>query len=115
MSVDVVYRVTIAKQHLADALGVSSSLLHIPAGLLLLLAFGLGFCGSVRRWPLSLAGVCAIQVANEILDAVQWVRWTGEVNWAEAARDAALTLCTPVMVVVALELRRGRIGPKGEF
>ena len=111
MSADVVYRVTIAKQGLADALGVSSSLLHIPAGLALLLAFGLALRGSACRWPLSLVGVCAIQGANEILDAVQWVRWTGEINWSEAARDAALTLCAPALVVAALELRRGHTGP----
>jgi hypothetical protein len=108
-----VYSVAIAKQQLADALAVSSSLLHIPAGLTLLLVLGLILRGSARRWPLSLAGVCAIQGANEILDAVQWVRWTGEINWAEAAWDAALTLCAPALLVAALEFRRGRTGCLG--
>ena len=114
MSTGLVYQVTIVKQSLADALSVSSSLLHIPAGLALFLIFGFVLRGSSRRWLLSLAGVCAIQGMNEILDAVQWVRWTGEVDWAEAARDAALTLWAPVLVVLALELRCGRIGPEGE-
>lgn len=113
MSAVVVYSVTIAKQQLADALGVSSSLLHIPVGLALLLALVLALRASARRWPLSLVGICAIQGANELFDAVQWVRWTGEVNWAEAARDATLTLCAPVLLVAALELRRGCTGPVG--
>ena len=112
MSTGLIYQVTIAKHSLANALGVSSSLLHIPAGLALLLIFGLALRGSKRRWPLSLAGICVIQGMNEILDAVQWARWTGEINWAEAARDAALTLCAPALVVAVLEFRRRRGAPQ---
>jgi hypothetical protein len=108
VSTGLVYQVTIAKQSLADALGVSSSLLHIPVGLALFLIFGFALRGSSRRWLLSLAGVCAIQGMNEISDAVQWARWTGEINWVEAAWDATLTLCAPALLVAVLEFRRGR-------
>jgi hypothetical protein len=108
------YQVIIVKQSLADALSVSSSLLHIPAGLALLLIFGLALRGSSRRWPLSLVGVCAIQGMNEILDAVQWARWTGEINWVEGVRDAVLTLCVPALVVAVLEFWRRRGASVGE-
>lgn len=54
----------------------------------------------------------AFQCLNEILDAVQWMRWTGEVNWAGAFSDVVLTVALPVLsgvLVMLLERRHLRV------
>ena len=108
MSGDLIYKVTLAKQGLADALGAHSSLLHVPVGLI---CFGL-FCavsrGSPRRALWSALMVFAVQIVNESLDAVQWVRWTGSVNWGEAALDVVLTMAAPLVWVLVSDTGRAR-------
>lgn len=106
MSGDLIYEVALAKQVLADTLCVKSSFLHVPVGLI---CFGV-FCSVFRGFPRcalwSALTVFFVQIVNECVDAMQWVRWTGSVNWAEAALDVVLTMAAPVVWVVMDDTRQ---------
>ena len=106
MSDDLIYEMTMIKQGLADALGVDSSLLHIPFGMMCLGFFYALFRDLPHRAVWSLVAVLMVQFVNEYIDAVQWIRWTGSVNWREAALDVLLTMTLPMLWVVAHGVRR---------
>ena len=114
MSDDLIYEMTMTKQGLADALGVDSSILHIPVGLLF---FGL-FCALFRVFPRcglwSALAVIVVQLINEYVDALQWLRWTGSVNWREAVVDTVLTMVLPGLLVVVDQFQ-GRNALRAEF
>lgn len=111
MSGDLVYAVTIAKQRLADAVGVDSSLLHVPVGLACFGLFWALFRGRPRGAVWSAVAVLCLQLVNECVDAVQWMRWTGAVNWREAFGDVLLTMTAPVAIVLMRGLWGGRASP----
>jgi hypothetical protein len=104
------------KEQLSGALGMGRDLLHVPAGLVIFLVLAVLF--RRRRHPLliALSGLTALQLLNEVLDAVQWHAWTGRVNWEEAIEDTALTLAMPLVITAAAWTCQGRTrahGPKG--
>ncbi|RBI87214.1 hypothetical protein DRV85_03575 [Rhodosalinus halophilus] len=74
--------------------------MHFGLAAFLLLALAL----RRRRHGLRLAwlGVFALQGANEVMDAVDWIGWTGAVHWADAAGDYALTLLWPTILVLVV-------------
>ena len=112
MMADWVYDFTLAKQGLADALGVPSSMLHVPLGFIIFVVLLRVFGATGRGAFWALLCVLFVQCFNEALDAVQWVRWTGEVNWAEALWDVLLTLALPALAACVVGLReRGRVRP----
>lgn len=77
------------KGAIADALGITQDLLHVPAGLALFLL--VAFCLRRQRSGLSIAlsVVLAVQIVNEVSDGIQWYRWTATVDWGETLRDTA--------------------------
>ena len=107
-----IYDVVMTKQALANAMGLPSSVLHVPVGLMLFSGFCLAFRGRARGMLWALVCVLALQVANEGLDAVQWVRWTGVINWHEAFGDVVLTMAAPVLVVLVRVFWGGRPDPE---
>ena len=44
--------------------------------------------------------VAGVQTVNEILDARDWINWTGTVNWAETIKDFVATLFWPSVLVL---------------
>jgi len=113
MMADWVYNFTLAKQGLADALGVPSSLLHVPLGFVIFAVLLRVFGATGRGAFWALLCLLFVQCLNEALDAVQWVRWTGEVNWTEAFVDELLALTLPTLaagLVGFWERRRVRLG-----
>ena len=113
MMADWVYDFTLAKQGLANALGVPSSVLHVPLGFVIFAVLLRVFGATGRGAFWALLCLLFVQCFNEALDAVQWVRWTGEVNWTEAFVDVLLTLTLPTLaagLVGFWERRRVRLG-----
>lgn len=109
MMADWVYDVTLAKQGLADALGVPSSMLHVPLGFVIFAVLLRVFGATGRGAFWALLCLLFVQCFNEALDAVQWVRWTGGVNWTETFWDVLLTLALPALIAGFVGFReRGR-------
>ncbi|GGD31902.1 hypothetical protein [Aureimonas glaciei] len=56
-----------------------------------------------RRHPVALAFLvtAALELANEGLDARDWISWTGHVNWPETAKDIVDTLLWPGILLFA--------------
>ncbi|MBC7286093.1 hypothetical protein [Hoeflea sp.] len=92
-----------SKRLILDHVGLSTNAAHVILGLALFLC--LAWVLSSRPWSpvLALGVVAGVQCFNETLDAIDWIAWTGQANWAEALRDTAYTLALPV----ALTLIRG--------
>lgn len=88
------------KGAIADALGITQDLLHVPAGLVLFLLAALCFRRHRSGLSIALGVVLAVQLVNEISDAFQWYRWTGTVDWGEALRDTGMTMIGPVMLAI---------------
>jgi hypothetical protein len=108
MMADWVYDFTLAKQGLANALGVSSSVLHVPLGFVIFAVLLRVFGATGRGAFWALLCLLFVQCFNEALDAVQWVRWTGGVNWTEALWDVLLTLALPALIAGFVGLRERR-------
>ena len=66
----------------------------VSAFLLSLLAFR----GSKHRLALAWLTVFIVQSLNEVMDARDWMMWTGTVNWAEMTKDFAVTLFWPSLL-----------------
>lgn len=99
-----------AKAWIASYLGVTNDQIHVHAGL----AVFLGVLLLMRRRRgapiVAWLAVLAFEVANEALDARDWIHWTGTVNWAETARDMGATLFWPTVLMLLarrLGLSRG--------
>jgi hypothetical protein len=88
--------------------GLSHDALHMHVGLALFLL--LAFLLRRRRWGVlaALGGVLALELANEVIDALDWVRWTGAPNFIESGRDIASTMVWPTVLAVGLAMWRRR-------
>ena len=85
-----------AKGAVQEALWLPEPFLHVVVGLAAFLALSRLLKRQRHGALVALALVAAAQCLNEVLDARDWIRWTGRVNWAEAAWDTVLTLALPV-------------------
>ena len=54
----------------------------------------------------ALGVVLAVEIGNEVIDAFDWVRWTGAPNYIETARDIASTMLWPVVLAVGFAVWR---------
>ncbi|MBF9060068.1 hypothetical protein HKCCSP123_12840 [Rhodobacterales bacterium HKCCSP123] len=92
---------TTLKRHISDDLGVGHDILHVPFGLLIFLGAAILLRSRRENLLLAFGVVTLLQLVNEVLDAVQWVIWTGRIAWGEALKDTALTLVLPVSAICA--------------
>lgn len=60
--------------------------------------------GMLLAWSI----VAGLQTLNELLDARDWINWTGSVNWSETAKDFGATLFWPTVILLSWRW----IGPK---
>ena len=91
-----------SKALLRDTLGVSSDEAHIHAGLALFLMGALALRRRKHGFVLAWVVVFVGQTANEVMDARDWLMWTGTVNWPETAKDYVRTLFWPSVLCVIM-------------
>ena len=84
-----------SKALLRDLLGVSTNEAHVHIGLALFVIGALLLGRRKHRFVLAWLIVAVAETANEVLDARDWVMWTGTVNWPEMAKGYFLTLFWP--------------------
>jgi len=94
------------KNEMVALVGVSRDALHAHVGMALFLVIALAL--RRQRWALlvALGAVLAAEIANEVSDAIDSVRSTGEPNLTEALRDLLSTLLWPTILTIVGELRR---------
>ena len=87
------------------AFQVQHDTLHVHAGLTVFL---IGFVATRRldrrnvyAWLL----VLGLELLNKVLDASEWIAWTGHVNWLELAEDLANTILWPSVLLVGMRFR----------
>lgn len=88
---------------IGDGTGMADSLLHVHAGLAVLLLTRLVTRRSLATpWPLLV--VCAAELANEVLDRLHYGSW----RWTDTLPDVANTLFWPTVLCLGLRWRRAR-------
>ena len=88
---------------IGDGTGMADSLLHVHAGMVILLLARLATRRSLSTpWPLLV--VCAAEFANELLDRLHYGSW----RWSDTLGDVANTLFWPTMLCLGLRWRHSR-------
>jgi hypothetical protein len=90
-------------QAILEASGVNDKLLHVHAGLAIMLLARLVSGRSLATF-LPFAAVAVAEIGNEALDALFFGAW----RWDDTLGDAANTLFWPLVLMVGLRLRRPR-------
>ncbi len=86
---------------IGDGTGMADSLLHVHAGMAILLLTRLVTKRSLATpWPLLV--VCTAELANEALDRLHFGSW----RWADTLGDVANTIFWPTVLCLGLRLRR---------
>ena len=88
-----------------DGTGAPDSLLHVHAGMAVLLAARL-VTGRSLATPIPFAVVCVAEFANEVLDRINHGSW----QWADTSLDVLNTLFWPFVLMIGLRARRSREG-----
>ena len=89
-----------SKAEIKAALGMSEDMIHVHFGLALFL-IGAVLLRNRRKGVLIAWCVGAfLQIVNEVLDAREWINWTGNVNWSEFLKDTGATLFWPTVLVL---------------
>ena len=88
---------------IGDGTGMADSLLHVHAGMAILLLARLMTRRSLATpWPLLV--VCAAEFSNEVLDRLHYGSW----RWTDTLGDVANTLFWPSVLCLGLRWRRAR-------
>ena len=86
------------KRDFLDWIGLGNAEIHIHFGIATFLVLALLFRryrhGLIFAW----LGVFLAQTANEAMDAIDWIRWTGGVNWRDAGGDYLDTMFWPTVL-----------------
>jgi hypothetical protein len=90
-------------QRIADWTGASDSLLHVHAGMAVLLAARL-LTGRSLATPIPFAAVCVFEFVNEVMDRMSYGSW----HWPDTGMDALNTLFWPFVLMIGLRVRRAR-------
>jgi hypothetical protein len=90
---------------IAEGTGASDSLLHVHAGLAVLLLARL-MTGKSLATPVPFAIVCVAEFANELLDRINHGSWL----WTNTALDVLNTLFWPFILMVGLRIRKSQDG-----
>jgi hypothetical protein len=88
---------------IGDGTGASDSLLHVHAGLAVLLLARI-LTGRSLATPVPFAVVCCAELANEILDRINHGSWL----WRDTSLDVLNTLFWPFVLMVGLRTRKLR-------
>lgn len=88
---------------IAEDTGASDSLLHVHAGMAVLLIARI-VSGRSLATPIPFLVVCAVAVANEVLDRINHGSW----RWWDTVLDLVNTLFWPFVLMVGLRFRRSR-------
>lgn len=88
-------------QWIGDGTGASDSLLHVHAGLAVLLLARV-VTGKSLATPVPFAIVCIAELANEILDRINHGSWL----WQDTSLDIVNTLFWPFVLMIGLRMRR---------
>jgi hypothetical protein len=91
---------------IGDGTGMADSLLHVHAGMAVLM-----FARLVTRRSLATTTpflvVCAAEAFNEIMDRLHFGSW----RWLDTTTDIVNTLFWPFVLMIGLRLREARIIP----
>lgn len=90
-------------QQIGDGTGMVDSLLHVHAGMAVLLLARVVTRRSLST-PIPLAVVALAEFANELLDRMHYGSW----RWTDTLGDVANTLFWPTVLFVGLRLRKAR-------
>lgn len=90
-------------QWIGDGTGASDALLHVHAGLTVLLIARLVTRCSLAT-PIPFAFVCLAELVKEVLDRLHYGSW----RWWDTGLDVVNTLFWPFVLMVGLRLRRAR-------
>lgn len=88
-------------QWIGDGTGAPDSLLHVHAGLAVLLLARI-VTGKSLATPVPFAIVCIAELANEILDRINHGSWL----WQDTSLDIVNTLFWPFVLMIGLRMRR---------
>ncbi len=87
-------------REIGDGTGMADSLLHVHAGMLVLLLTRVT-TGRRLSTPVPLAVVALAELGNEVLDRLHYGSW----RWADTTSDVINTLFWPLMLYVGLNVR----------
>ncbi|MFN3144946.1 MAG: hypothetical protein ACE368_06620 [Paracoccaceae bacterium] len=90
------------KRDFLDWIGLSNSDFHLHFEIGALLFFAILFWRCPYGLRIAWFVGFALQTVNETMDAVDWIRWTGEINGRDAAGDYWETAMWPTVLTVAL-------------
>ena len=82
-------------------LGMSKDLIHINFGIGAFLTATMFLRKRKYGFLIAWMTVACLQTLNELLDARDWIRWTGVVNWKETAKDYFITLFWPTVMLIS--------------
>ena len=88
---------------IGDGTGASDALLHVHAGMAVLLLARVVTRRSLAT-PIPFAVVCLAELANEVLDRVSHGSWF----WPDTGLDIVNTLFWPLVLMLGLRARRAR-------
>jgi hypothetical protein len=88
---------------IGDGTGASDSLLHVHAGMAVLLLARVVTRKSLAT-PVPFLVVCAAELGNEVMDRFSHGSW----QWADTGMDVLNTLFWPFVLMVGLRARRAR-------
>src|SRR6478735_9018136 len=94
-------------QWIGDGTGAPDSLLHVHAGMAVLLTARL-VTGRSLATPIPFVVVCLAELGNEVLDRLNHGSWM----WADTSLDVVNTLFWPLVLMVGLRVRRSREGKR---
>lgn len=93
------------KAEFLELLSLDRDISHVHLGLFLFFFF-LYFFRKFRHGVWFAFGLLLMaQTVNEGLDALDWIGWTGNVNWIETISDTLHTLFWPLMLSIFFSLR----------
>ncbi|HEY0622344.1 hypothetical protein [Sphingomonas sp.] len=88
------------KEAIADDTGLANTILHIHAGMLILMAARIATRRSLGTF-VPFTAVFVLELANEIIDRVNHGSW----RWDDTASDVVNTLFWPFLLSLAIRLR----------
>ena len=90
-------------RQIGDGTGMADSLLHVHAGMAVLILTRI-VTGRALSTPVPILAVAVAEAANELLDRIYWGSW----RWPDTSLDIVNTLFWPTVIFLGLRLRTAR-------